>query len=98
MDFGFNPEATTPVNVVKLEQELSSHPDKDFVSYLCNGLRYGFDSMVRYDIFESRECKNNFSARSQPKIVSDLILKECEKGFVYGPFQNPPFERCRVSP
>jgi hypothetical protein len=44
------------------------------------------------------ECSNNFSARSQPAIVKDLIDKECEKGFLSGPYNIPPFKRYRVSP
>jgi hypothetical protein len=44
------------------------------------------------------ECRNNFSARSQPAIVKDLIDKECEKGFLSGPYKIPPFKKYRVSP
>lgn len=91
-------EATTPINVDRLEQELSSNPDKNFVNYICNGLRNGFDSMIVYDKLSSIECKNNFSARSQPVIVSELVKAECEKGFVYGPFKSLPFKNYRVSP
>ena len=38
------------------------------------------------------QCRNNISARSQPAIVKDLIDKECEKGFLPGPFKIPPFK------
>jgi hypothetical protein len=44
------------------------------------------------------ECRNNFSARSQPAIVKDLIDKQCEKGFLSGPYKIPPFKKYRVSP
>ena len=44
------------------------------------------------------ECRNNVSARSQCKIVGDLIKRECENGFMYGPFDSPPFDNNRVSP
>lgn len=81
-----------------MEEELSSHPDKNFVLYLCNGLRQGFDCLVQGEISESKECKNNFSARSQVLVVSELIKTECHKGFVHGPFQSLPFANYRVSP
>jgi hypothetical protein len=89
---------STPINIEKLEEELLSHPDINFASYLLNGLRHGFDAMVKCETWETKECKNNFSARSEPEIVSELIQKECEKGFVYGSFKSPPFQNCRVSP
>ena len=32
----------TPINVDLLESYLLNHPDRSFVSFLCDGLRYGF--------------------------------------------------------
>lgn len=75
-----------------------SHPDKHFVQYICNGFRNGFDTLVKFDNLETKECRNNLSARSQKDIVSDLINKELDNGFVYGPFCKLPFEKYRVSP
>jgi hypothetical protein len=89
---------STPINIEKLAEELRSHLNINFASYLLNGLRHGFDAMVKCETWETKECKNNFSARSQPEIVSELIQKECDKGFVYGPFKSPPFQNCRLSP
>jgi hypothetical protein len=42
--------------------------------------------------------KNNLSARVQQTVVSELIDKELQKGFIYGPFTQPPFDNYRVSP
>ena len=42
--------------------------------------------------------QNNLSARNQESVVSDLIAKELENGFWYGPFTKLPFEQYRVSP
>jgi hypothetical protein len=39
-------------------------------------------TMITNADLSSFECRNNFSARSQPAIVKDLIDKECEKGFL----------------
>ncbi|VDH89876.1 Hypothetical predicted protein [Mytilus galloprovincialis] len=62
---------------------------------MCNNFN---NPKVQGDISESKECKNNFSARSQVKVVSELIKNECQKGFVHGPFQSLPFANYRVSP
>jgi hypothetical protein len=37
---------------------------------------------------QTKECKNNLSARVQEKVVSELIDKELQKGFIYGPFYS----------
>ena len=33
-----------------------------------------------------------------PEIIDELLDQECEKGYLYGPFDNPPFKSYRVSP
>lgn len=38
------------------------------------------------------------SARQDPKDVKELIDKECSKGYLYGPFDAPPFKSYRVRP
>ena len=81
-----------------MEYELNNHPDKSFVSYLCLGLKNGFDTKITETNLSTLECRNNFSARSQPRVVNELIAKECENGFLYGPFETPPFDVYRVSP
>ena len=85
-------------NVDLLEYELCNLPDTKFVSYLCTGLRHGFDTLVQSEKVQTKECKNNLSARVQETVVSELIDKELQKGFIYGPFTQPPFDNYRVSP
>jgi hypothetical protein len=34
----------------------------------------------------------------QETVVSELIDKELQKGFIYGPFTHPPFDNYRVRP
>ena len=89
---------TTPIDVDRLERELSDHPDLDFVKYLCSGLREGFDTMVSFAPHVNIECKNLLSARRNPTDVRELIESECDQGFLYGPFSEPPFDKYRVSP
>ena len=81
----------SPINVIKLRELLQTHPDIEFVKYVCNGIRDGFDTMIANADLLTFECRNYFSARSQPAIVNDLIDKECKKGFLSGPYKIPPF-------
>ena len=75
----FITHATTPVNVSLLQFELRNHPDKSFVQYLCEGLSYGFDTMVKNVNITTKECRNNLSARNQESAVSELIEKRTRK-------------------
>ena len=88
----------TPVNVENLRQELQTHPDRDFVDYLCDGLTYGFDTMISDITVPTKECRNLRSALERPDTVDSLIKSETQKGFLEGPFLKPPFARFRVSP
>lgn len=89
---------TTPINIERLREELAQHPDQDFVSYLCEGLTYGFDTMVTQTELTTKECKNLQSAIRDPVTVKKLINSEIQKGFLCGPFKKLPFEQYRVSP
>ena len=81
----------SPINVIKFRELLQTHPDIEFLNYVFNDIRDGFDTMITNADLLSFECRNNFSARSQPAIVKDLIDKECKKGFLSGPYKIPPF-------
>lgn len=61
------------------------------VSYLCNGLRLGFDTMTSNTPVTAKECDNLQSAKQNPEAVDRLIKSECDKGFLLGPFKTSPF-------
>ncbi|CAG2190873.1 unnamed protein product [Mytilus edulis] len=88
----------SPINVNRLEYELKEHPDKHFVMYLLNGIRFGFDTLVSILDLPTFECKNLLSAIRDPESVDMLLKQEIDKGYVKGPFSSPPFETYRVSP
>ncbi|CAG2220834.1 unnamed protein product [Mytilus edulis] len=48
--------------------------------------------------FTYKECGIVYLLETQPDVVSELIEKEVFKGFLYGPFKDPPFQKYRVSP
>ena len=81
----------SPINVIKLRELLQTHLDIEFVNYVCNGIRDGFDTMNTNADLLTFECRNNFSPRSHPAIVKDLIDKEYEKGFLSGLYIIPQF-------
>ena len=87
----------SPVDVDRLELELTDHPDRDFVSYLVTGFRKGFLIGLKEIPKDTYECRNNLSAIKNPSIVDELLRKEIEKGFIMGPFDSPPFDKYRVN-
>ena len=75
----------TPVNVDMLKLELAKHADRKFVNNLCNGLTFGFDTLISDTEVTIKEYKNLRSAITQPEIVDKLIESEVSKGFLEGP-------------
>ena len=63
-----------------------------FVSYLCNGLTFGFDTLISDTEVPIKECKNLRSAITQPEIVNTLIESEVSKGFLEGPMDTLAFQ------
>jgi hypothetical protein len=90
--------ASTPIDIDRLELELQSHPDRDFVQELITGLRDGFDTGIDPLPTISFECKNLLSARKQPEFVSSALQSELDKGYMIGPFDQPPFPVYRTNP
>ena len=74
------PVATSPVNYTQLSLELKNHPDRDFSSFLCNSIQYGFDMLVSESDIITYECKNALSARKDPETVQALINDNLKKG------------------
>lgn len=83
--------------MVGLESVLADHPDRIFVSTLCNNLKYGAD--IGYNGSRiARSSKNLPTALSQPTVVGANLAKEVTLGRVAGPFSTPPFHDFQVSP
>ena len=85
-------QPTTCVKYDVLRGKLSNHPDKNFVNFVCNGLEFGFDTLVSSTTLPTKECNNLTSARIQPEIVSNILGEECETVNAYGPFLDAPFD------
>ena len=93
------PHISTPIDSSILHKYLQSHPDKNFTSYLLNGLKQGFHTGIQELPSTTLECqKNLLSASSQPEVTTQLIQSEVEKGFLIGPLDKMPFSIYRTSP
>lgn len=89
---------STPINVSALAAELSFHPDFVFVDYLLSGLSQGFRVGVVSPLASTYVSQNLQSASKEPAVVSKLLKKEVDKGYVIGPFKASPFSLFRASP
>ena len=79
----------TPINISALKTELSKHPDREFVSFLLDGLSHGF--RIGYTGPRDTLISSNLSsALNQPEIVSQYLSRECEHGHTAGPYETPP--------
>lgn len=88
----------SPIQVHQLQKELDKHPDSQFVTTLISGFTFGFDTGISRPPVSSLVCKNNLSARVKPNIVTKLMTEEAAKGFLIGPFTQPPFPIYRINP
>ena len=79
---------STPVNVDRLQQASSSHPDKQFVEKLCRELREG--ARIGYTGPRMpRESRNFTSANKNPETIQTNLAKEVELGRTVGPSDKP---------
>ena len=86
-----------PINVDLLEFYLLNHPDRSFVSFLCDGLRYGFK--IGYDGPRHPISSSNLiSANQHQEIIESNLLDEVVQGHTAGPFTNSPYENFRIFP
>ena len=81
----------TPVNVVKLCQALSNHPEREFVKKLCSELREG--ARIGYSGPRRPRFSNNLpTAYLNPEEVTGNLADEVAKGRTMGPFPTPPLK------
>ena len=58
------------------------------VHYFLNGFRNGFDTGIKTLPTKTYECKNLFSATTQPNVTAQLV--KTEKDFISGPYVSLP--------
>lgn len=82
-------QPATPVNLPLLAQELSTHPDPQFVSQLLHDLQHGADIGFRGPR-RGTVSYNLTSALEHRDVVSAALSKEVANGRMAGPYHNPP--------
>ena len=86
------PLVSSPIDIYRLELELATHPNRNFVynllSMLKEGARIGYTG-PRSD----RVSPNLISAAQHPEVVSLNLQKEIALGRVAGPYPSPPLPK-----
>ena len=87
---------SSPINVIHLESELSSHPDQVWCSRLLNSLKRG--TTIGYQGPRSAQSAPNLpSAAQHPDIITEELRKECARDHIAGPYPQPPFKNLQCS-
>ncbi|XP_068698004.1 uncharacterized protein [Montipora foliosa] len=86
------PLVSSPIDIYRLELELTHHPDRNFVNNLLSTLKEG--ALIGYSgPRSSRVSPNLISAAQHPDVVSFNLHKEIALGRVAGPYPSPPLPK-----
>lgn len=77
----------TPLNVGAWVQALSTHPDRAFAHYVCQGLQFGFRIGFNSSTCRKSATANMGSTSPQPTVLSEYITKELVLGRMLGPLE-----------
>ena len=92
------PYEVSPIRVEKLRQEVLTHPDQSFVTYVLDGLENGFRvGFNPLSVSLKSATQNMPSASLQPSVIDDYLNTEIAKGRVAGPFSSPPLPHLHIS-
>lgn len=92
------PHKVSPIRVDKLRQEVLTHPDQSFVTYVLDGLQNGFRVGFNPVSVSLKPATQNMpSASLQPSVIDDYLSTELAKGRVAGPFSSPPLPHLHIS-
>ena len=92
------PDKVSPIRVDKLCQEVLTHPDQSFVTYVLDGLQNGFRVGFNPASVSLKSATQNMpSASLQPSVIDDYLFTELAKGCIAGPFSSPPLPHLHIS-
>ena len=92
------PYKVSPIRVDKLRQEVLTHPDQSFVTYILDGLQNGFHVGSNHASVSLQSATQNMpSASLQPSVIDDYLSMELAKGPVTAPFSSPPLPHLHIS-
>ena len=79
----------SPLIVSEWQQQLDSHPDREFVQYLLKGMAEGFRIGFNYEQCNSSSAKRNMqSAIDNPQVVREYLAREGSLGRIVGPLES----------
>ena len=82
----------------KLRQEVLTHPDQSFVTYVLDGPQNGFHAGFNPASVSLKSATQNMPSGSlQPSVIDDYLSTELAKGHVAGPFSSPPLPHLHIS-
>ena len=89
-------ELVSPIRPLILERELTSHPDKGFVSQLLQTFTSGCN--IGYNGPHFAHIASHLpTAHTHPNVIDNALAKECSAGRIAGPFPSPPLPSLRCS-
>ena len=89
----------TPLQVSTWEKGLADHPDREFVKFLCTGIKEGFRVGFNYREHRCRTASGNMSSVNEHRdVVEEYLHGEREAGRLLGPFRRSLFPEVHVSP
>ena len=65
---------------------MAKHPDRDFVKYILEGIKYGFQIGIDATRSFKPASQNMASAKANPQVIESYLEKEVASGNVLGPF------------
>ena len=68
----------SPIKLQNFEMLLASHPDRQKVNYVVNGLRFGFTLGFQPQSCKLKSVTSNPSAYEHPTVIDDYLTKENE--------------------
>ena len=79
----------TTLNADRWQFSLRNHPEKVFVSYIVQGIRFGFRVGFRFGSVACHAATRNMPSASQcERKVSEFLASKCAAGRVLGPFDH----------
>ena len=89
----------TPYKIAEWERGLASHPDQEFVRYVCSEICEGFCIGYDYHQHRSRSSKRKMkSALEHREVVETYLGAECEAKRLVGPLTRENFLQVHTSP
>ena len=90
-------ETVSPLVVGRWTALLQTHPDKDFVTYILQGISKGFHIGYDYNKKAKRAASNLPSAYHNPEVVTRYIQEEVALGRMMGPLEPELAARVHVA-